>query len=120
MKRKFPNRRTDENPTDLVRLADIANEFVQPTPAASHAGEWTKAAKMIGGFTLGHICGGPFGGVAGMVAARAGDAVARNALAQLTRPRLTEKLIERALRELPPPGAGRNALNAMMREGRAR
>jgi hypothetical protein len=113
VKRKFPNRRTDEQPTDLMRLADIATEFLKPPPAAAHAGEWTKAAELVGGFTLGHIFGGPFGGVAGMVAARAGDVVARNALAQLTRPRLTETLIARALRELPPPGATRNALAAI-------
>ncbi len=69
---------------------------------------------MLGGFTLGHVLGGPFGGVAGMVAARAGDAVGRNALRAMTQPRLTEKLIERALASLPPPGARRNALNAMM------
>jgi hypothetical protein len=109
----FPNRVKDKSPP-LVKLSDIANKFGKPPAATSHAGKWTQAAELVAGATLGTILHGPVGGVAGAVLARAGDIAARNAMRELTRPRLTEKLIERALASLPPPGARRNAIHAML------
>jgi hypothetical protein len=111
--RKFPNRRTDESPTDLMRLADIANEFVKKPPAAE-GGAGRNALRRLAevgvGAGLGHLFGGPFGAAVGAAAALGGETVIRNAL----RPRLTESLIERALAAQPPPGARRNAINALM------
>jgi hypothetical protein len=108
----FPNRVKDKSPP-LVKLSDIANKFGK-APAISRAGPVAQAAEMIAGYGIGHMLGGPIGGVGGMIAARAGDIATRNAIRELTRPRLTDKLIERALASLPPPGARRNAINAMM------
>jgi hypothetical protein len=53
---------------------------------------------------------GPAGRLAGELASLGLDRAIRN----MMRPRLTESLINRALQQLPPPGARRNAINALM------
>jgi hypothetical protein len=111
--RAFPDRRRKKD-AEMVKLSDIANEFVKKLPAKPPVSGWTRAAEVGLGSVLGHAVAGPVGGIMGAVLAVGGHEVARNLMRSLTQPRLTETLIRRALQELPPPGARRNSINAMM------
>jgi hypothetical protein len=108
--RAFPDRKRNKN-AEMVKLSDIANEFVKKPPMQPAEGN---AMRRLGEFSIGgaigHMLGGPVGRLAGELATLGLDRPIRNAL----RPRLTESLITRALQQLPPPGARRNAINAMM------
>lgn len=111
--RAFPNRKRSKD-AELVKLSDIANEFVKPARPESPPSGWVRAAEASLGATVGHMAGGPVGGAVGAALAVGGHMAARNLMRSLTQPRLTEALIQRALASLPPPGARRNAINAMM------